>query len=78
MPPPLVRRLRKPDRGETTTTGICDYDNDVITDGLATKGFSHQRLVFLPFFFPLLPKEVREGFQYGERRSGRFEQPYLP
>ena len=60
-----------------------DYDNDVITDGLATKGFSHQRLVFLPFSFPLLPKEslpkeVREGFQYGERRSGRFEQPYLP
>ena len=22
-PPPLVRRFRKPDRGETTTTGIC-------------------------------------------------------
>ena len=29
-----------------------DYDIDVITDGLATKVFSHQRLVFLPFFFP--------------------------
>ena len=39
-----------------------DYDNAVITDGLATKGFSHQRLVFLPFSFPLLPKEVRGCF----------------
>ena len=39
-----------------------DYDSDVITGGLATKGLSHQRLVFLPFSFPLLPKEYGRGF----------------
>ena len=39
-----------------------DYDNDVITDGLATKGFSHQRLVFLPFFFPSSQKRYGRGF----------------
>ena len=37
-----------------------DYDNDVITDGLATKGFSHQRLVFL-HFFPPPPKRGTGG-----------------
>ena len=62
----------------TSMAGATIMTTTSLPTVLPRRGFHTNVWCFSLFFFPLLPKEVREGFQYGERRSGRFEQPYLP
>ena len=58
-----------------------DYNSGVITNGLAKTAGFHTNDWFLPFFSPFFsipPEKAREGFYFGERLSGRFEQPHFP